>query len=78
MTKQTLTTTVGFLFGLGIITFFIPGFKVWSYGLLTLGFGGLMYAGYVFGGKNQRFKFMVGVLILFLLALSKFFDSLVR
>lgn len=76
MTKQTLTLIIGILFGLGIIIFFVPGFKVWAYGLLALGFGGLMYAGYAFGDKNQRPAVMVGALILLLVALYKFLNSL--
>jgi hypothetical protein len=76
MTKQSLIVAISISLGLGIIAFFIPDFKVWAYGLLALGFGGLMYVGHVFGDKNQRPMVMVGALILLLMALYKFFNSL--
>jgi len=76
MKKNILLTVILASMAAAIVTYFIPDLHVATYGLFTVSTGTLIYYAHTCLHDKQRRLTMSGGLILFLLAVYKFFNAL--
>ena len=76
MKKNILLTVVFGSMAAAIVLYFVPNMRILTYGLFTLSTGAMLIYAYTCLEDKQRRLTMSGWLILFLLALYKFFNAL--
>lgn len=74
--KKRITRLFLTLIAMGLITFFIPHLKLYSYALFALAFGTQIYVAYKYTNKTYQLAAVTATSLLTLLAISKFFDNL--